>query len=572
MTIKTDNEKRIVFLTGALLGALVFLLIFGFQVLDFTYTDWLLPRDGGDLSQHYLGWVEYRASQWNFPIGLMDNVLYPEKVSVVYTDSIPILAFFFKLISGILPENFQYLGIFGFLCYALQGGFAAILVYHFTKQKGPSIIASLLFSCSLLLLWRMFEHTALSAHFLILAALYLWLCRENQITTRRSVVLWTLLSVLAMLIQGYFVAMVWGIMLCDILGQMLNRQFRRGVITIVVAGAASMLCGYLFGLFYGKMPVSGLYYGVYSFNLNGLINSQGYSTIFPALPLWDHFQYEGLAYLGAGALLLAVSLLVAAAIDLIRKHWNKETAQPESSENHRIRKMIPYIVFVVGFLAASVSNKISWGSDVLEIPLNDYVYLALAVFRCNGRLIWPVYYGIFLLLSVQMIRLFRNRPAVAGLVLLLALGLNLYDFSGLIKEKHDRFNRSERMHYQTPFTDPAWEEIAGKYDHLMYFPQVAVIYSNAIGYDFQLYALEHGLTLNCIYFARDISTKVDAQTLAYMDAMDQNTPKDTAFIFIHRLPEKDYGLHYYRLNDILVGTPLPLEGAEEIDFQNLDVS
>ena len=191
LPVKTENEKKVVFLAGALLGALVFLLIFGFQVLDFTYTDWLLPKDGGDLSQHYLGWVEYRASAWNFPIGLMDNVLYPEKVSVVYTDSIPLLAFFFKLISGILPANFQYLGLFGLLCYVLQGGFAAILIFHFTKQKWPSVIGSLLFSCSLLLLHRMFAHTALSAHFLILASLYLWLCREDQISTKRSVLSWT---------------------------------------------------------------------------------------------------------------------------------------------------------------------------------------------------------------------------------------------------------------------------------------------------------------------------------------------------------------------------------------------
>ena len=49
-------------LTGALLGALVFLVLYGVRVLDPLCVDWILNNPSPDPSQHYLGWVFYRRS------------------------------------------------------------------------------------------------------------------------------------------------------------------------------------------------------------------------------------------------------------------------------------------------------------------------------------------------------------------------------------------------------------------------------------------------------------------------------------------------------------------------------
>lgn len=89
---KRLSNKLFLFLFCGFLGAAFFVTTFGVQILDVTYTDWLMA--GGDLSQHYLGWRMFRQSAWHFPIGLMDNIVYPFKESVVYTDSIPFLPFF----------------------------------------------------------------------------------------------------------------------------------------------------------------------------------------------------------------------------------------------------------------------------------------------------------------------------------------------------------------------------------------------------------------------------------------------------------------------------------------------
>ena len=116
-------------LTGALLGVLVFLAVYGVRVLDPTSVDWILNSLSPDPAQHYLGWELFRRSPVHLPyIGANYNAVYPFRTSVLFTDSLPLAALFFKLLGGILPTRFQYFGWWGLLCYALQGGLAQAVI------------------------------------------------------------------------------------------------------------------------------------------------------------------------------------------------------------------------------------------------------------------------------------------------------------------------------------------------------------------------------------------------------------------------------------------------------------
>ena len=106
------NCDGILYGLSAMIGMMVFIAVYGVAVLNPTYDDWLLGK--GDLTQHYLGWCFYRSSDWTFPIGLTNNLAYPSYTSIIFTDSIPVLAVFFKLFSFILPDTFQYLGWWGY--------------------------------------------------------------------------------------------------------------------------------------------------------------------------------------------------------------------------------------------------------------------------------------------------------------------------------------------------------------------------------------------------------------------------------------------------------------------------
>ena len=163
--------KRInINIVAALLGGIAFVLIYGVKILNPLYTDWLLT--GGDLSQHYLGWEFFRRSDWYFPLGLTDQLAYPLKTSVIYTDSIPIFAVFFKLFRSILPRQFQYFGIWGLLCFVLQGYYAAKILGERSSSKAVILAGSVFFIVSPIMVFRMYYHTALAAHWLILLAIY----------------------------------------------------------------------------------------------------------------------------------------------------------------------------------------------------------------------------------------------------------------------------------------------------------------------------------------------------------------------------------------------------------------
>ena len=90
-------------------GIVFFYLIVGFGPLDPHNLGWIFGRF--DPPQHYLGWAFYRYSPWSFPIGLNPNFGMDISSSIVYTDSIPIMAIFFKLLSPILPQVFRNLVI-----------------------------------------------------------------------------------------------------------------------------------------------------------------------------------------------------------------------------------------------------------------------------------------------------------------------------------------------------------------------------------------------------------------------------------------------------------------------------
>lgn len=98
-------------------------------MLDPTSVDWILNNPSPDPAQHYLGWELFRRSPVHLPyIGANYNAVYPFRTSVLFTDSLPLAALFFKLLGGVLPARFQYFGWWGLACYMLQGGLAQAVI------------------------------------------------------------------------------------------------------------------------------------------------------------------------------------------------------------------------------------------------------------------------------------------------------------------------------------------------------------------------------------------------------------------------------------------------------------
>ncbi len=86
-------------LMGALVGLLFFMLVFGLTTLHPTSIEWLLDSNNQDAIQHFVGWEFFRFEPWHFPWGSINDYGYPQTTSIVYTDSIPLFALFFKCFS-----------------------------------------------------------------------------------------------------------------------------------------------------------------------------------------------------------------------------------------------------------------------------------------------------------------------------------------------------------------------------------------------------------------------------------------------------------------------------------------
>ena len=86
------------------IGALAFLTVVGLPVLDPTNIAWLSEDD---LAAHFMGWQFYRNGPFTNPIGL--NPLYGLEISnsIVYSDSIPLLAIIFKPFNSLLPDTIK---------------------------------------------------------------------------------------------------------------------------------------------------------------------------------------------------------------------------------------------------------------------------------------------------------------------------------------------------------------------------------------------------------------------------------------------------------------------------------
>ena len=569
----SKKTKAMVFLLGGLLAAAAFVCIYGFRVLIPTYDDWLLfSRDGVDNMQHYQGWVAYRHSSWQFPIGLIEGIIYPDRISIIYTDSAPLFAFVFKLLSPVLPDTFQYFGIFGLLCAFLLGAFASELIFHFSDNAVYSVISSLFFATAFVFLHRMFYHTALSAQWIVIASLYLWLAvgydrikRQELSFGIKRVVLWTLLSAVALLTEAYFLPMVWGIMLCDLIrygliSGSLRDLLSAAAVCMLPAASVTILLGWCFGLFYGEVDSTGLGLGVYTFNLINFFNPFWMSSILPWLPS-DFFQYEGLAYLGLGILCLApfaAGLWCKGISDKKKAKVGEYRIIGGDGEEDAISICLPLALFFTGFLVAAVSPTISFGDYRVTIPIPDALAMLWSTFRSSGRLIWPVYYLLILLILMAFGRFIKNKR-LSVIILIAAFVLQMADAHGFILDLHEKF--APEHVYVSSLSDPAWEKLARDHEHIAICPDTHDIYYTYEGEELEYYALTNGLTMNIVYTARVVSDQVNERMRSQLDDISSGLKmpdEKTIYVFLDGKKDKSLPLYYYKLNGYLIGVAQPL--------------
>ena len=439
------SKRWQVFALGTLIGLVVFGFLYGFEVVNPTYTDWIWHSETHDTAQHQLGWEFYRAESSG---GMIKRLAPPTGLSMVFMDVIPLVALMVKPLAGALPANFQYFGLWGLGCYILMGGIGALLVDAVWRRTGLAKSAGLpwhwlaigagasLFVLSPIVLARSFYHPALAGQWIILLGILLVIETPRLKSAGRLTAIWAAVLTGAILIHPYFLPMMGVLMVLSVV-RLIDRQGWRGrcrwralaIMTIVPAVVAV-------GIFY---LVGGFSLGtgaeVYDladkgFNLLSFANPLGYS-ILPAFPNRST-SGETMMWLGLGVWLM---LLLAAwlwrgnyrvAWLHLRQYWRR----------HRWMCRVSLAVSTL-ILIFAVGVRIDAGPVTLvQYSVPKPIYELWSAFRASAREAWVFYYTTILLAGYFFAsgltrwrehRHGRSVGVVVAMILLIVVGAQAVD-------------------------------------------------------------------------------------------------------------------------------------------------
>jgi Family of unknown function (DUF6311) len=406
------NKKRLPFLNiriysqviPTLIGAICFSKVVGINVLIPSNIAWFAGGVNSDMLQHYLGWSFYRDSPWRLPLGLNPDYGLELSNSIVYTDSIPLLAIFFKLFDPLLGKPFQYFGIWLLACFILQSTFCWKIINKFTNSVALLAGGTILSLFSPIFLFRINMHMALAGQFLILIAIYLSISELSK----SLFVKWKFLLCLSLLVHAYLflvILLLWFFFILKTLKSeslfQTSKEFFTSILLIVFL---SFLVGY-FEIAPGDQY--GAKFGVFRWNLLSPITPGGWSFFLnDFVPIKGND--EGFSYLGLGQIMLSILLVFACVIrrdfylNLIRKHFHLCVA-----------------LFCLSILA--ISNEVAIGNLRFSLSLPDSWIELLSVFRASGRFIWPTIYCVLLLSLFSTLVLFQKQIIINLLVISLAI-------------------------------------------------------------------------------------------------------------------------------------------------------
>lgn len=479
--LENRNKKLFYSFIGGFTGIIIFYFFYGFLPVNPSNIGWLLHS--GDLTQHYYGWLFFRNDPWTFPITVSSSLGYPYGMSIIYTDSIPIFAIIFKLIRGILPSTFQYFGIWGLLCFFMQGFFASMLVYQLSTDLWMTLISPLFFCTSNILISRMFGHDALAGQWLVLFAFYLFFndSQKNHLSK-----LWLAALLISIGVHAY----LFGMVLIIFFGTLLQRIIRtKSVKSILLFCGIStfilILWMWILGYFYGQMltDIGGL--GSFQTNLNSFINPLGkqWSIFLSPLPTLSK-NGEGFNYLGMGVIFLFIIALVSGLVN---------------RKEHTVQKqfLVPGILAIsIFFIFFSLSNSIALNDHTIIIFHLPKILNGLwSTFRSTGRMLWPVFYLVMLFPLIQL----PSKIKRSSLTLLIVLGSFLLQY---IDECQIWENRKVLNNYVGTVQESANQQtlnaIAQNY-HSMNILPLSAIHWEPLTY----LAATNKMTINYSYFARD---------------------------------------------------------------------
>jgi len=407
-----------------------------------------------DPSLYQAAWYFFLNDIWRFPLGSNPNYGIGISSSIIISDTIPLLSFFFKSLKAFIPENFQYFSFWFFLCFYFQLFFSFKILKKFTNSNPYSLVGSLFFLIAPIFLYRLQWHYALAGQWVLLFALYLGLTQEID-KARWS---WLFLIILSSLINVYYlgvVSVVYSLL------RIFNLKFEKESFfklakDFFIFVIPLLLTFYVVGYFEISPPdILGLGYGVHKMNILSMFDSasinNSWSWFMPDIKLSRGEELEGFNYLGLGQIMM---MLLAFTLFLNK---NYETKLFCIKKNKKIKIFLITSLFLTFW---ALSNKIAFGSYTLvEIPLNKHAYGLLSILKGTGRIFYIVNYLLVIISILIIFQCFSKKNSL--LIIILFFIIQIADTSaGIIKHRINIFTPTAT---EIRLKDPIWGDLFKKY-------------------------------------------------------------------------------------------------------------
>ena len=512
-------SRRIDIWIPIIIGTAAFIVLTGGKIIFPSNISWLMM---GDSAENYTGWQFFRHTpvfQW--PLGANPKLGLGFSNSIVFTDSIPIAAFIFKLFNSILPSTFQYFGLWIWSCFVLQSYFGWKLLSNFIQNQFYLLVGSIFFTISPVFLYRLvhdgYGHIALASQWLVIAALHLYFRDRFELKK------WVILVVLGSLIQAYFIPLIFAILVATIVKSLLARSISivKSLSAAATSVTACLISLWLSGYFMIAIDRKGMESWNYVFRWQplSLVDSvSGYSEGWSRI-LANRQQLpgdeEGFSYLGSGIIALAITILLIKLIRIYKSPDDRtkkvtattflciyfatqavlaDTGTPYSDLFSKStaaatcllvaylvlrdlfqgdnlsplwRRRAPLAAAVLLLAAYSMTNRVGVGMQtIFSYPITGPVKFVFEIFRSHGRFFWPLYYLILLVLLIEVKRVIS--PKLMVIVLSLAIGFQFFDSREAHLGVRSRF--SDAAHWSSPMKASVWEGFAIDYKNVIVVP------------------------------------------------------------------------------------------------------
>lgn len=557
ITSKFDAKSAL-----SIFGAVFSLWFVGWKNVLPWESDWLLPSAARlDHAVSHLNWEFFRQAplmQWPL-VKLPSSGLGWDSVYVPFAAG-SLFGFPLRYVEVLLPEKFQFMGLWLVFSFAMLGYWSGRLVALLTERRDVVLLGGALLFFSPTMFYRVgiLGHFELSAHWLLLWSFVLYFGGQ------RNLFQWICLLVIGLLVNVYLFAMLFGVFFASVVMMAVVERRRSDAVRRILYGTLSSLLGlWIFGFF------------VYSSNAQGLgfFRSNGAAFIYPLYSVGDTysgsfswlisrsgifrdrpfiaFEREGFNFIGLGVLLgLVLGVL------LVMKKFRTITRSS-------VTRAVPLVLVAGTFFLNSLSDRIAVGRrELLSFPIPASVLELRQIFRTAERFTWPLYYLLFLFVIWSVIRLIENKR-FSIVLLSLILAVQIVDTSGGVVRAHQAMSAESPM---IQLNVQKWKQVALQKKSIFLVPtfdfigdeQSAEIDAWRENYRFfplLQFAAQQGLSTNFAVTGRPVSRLVDRLNRE-MNQKFETSEIDESVIYVFVLADE--------WND------LKMKFGSEVRFEKLD--